>query len=240
MSLLANRFIQHRARRLVGLTALALTLPPLAWTARVIAVESLTLSPADVTTGVTSTGTVTLDAQPTKSVTVQLSSNKPALATVPASLTFTSGVSSVRSRTFTVQTVGGASGCAEISAQVAGSPARSALLAVNPKATPSGSPVQLRLLSNPTVGGAISNGRVTLVGVPTGTQVVNLTSSDGTVATVPPSVSVSVFMSDAGAIGTANFPINAKTTDRTRCSVITARFGNASSPALLKVTTISG
>lgn len=231
-------FPSRGAHRLAGTAALALALPVLAWTGRALAVQSIGLSPAEVTTGGTSTGTVTLDATPTKSVTVQLTSSDPSLVTVPPSISFNATLARSRSRSFTAQTVSGATGCAEISAQLSSTPSRKATITVHPQAT-TGSGLSLTLNGNPTVGGRTTSGTVTLAGGATGTHTVQL-ASNNPIASVPATVIVTVNLTEAGPIGSANFPITTSVTDRTRCPVITATLGGNSGRRLLKVVTISG
>ena len=123
--------------------------------------SALSLNPASVTGGTSSTGTVTLSAPPLRAGWSSRSPNNSAAATVPASVTVAAGATSA---TFTVTTKVGDRGHGRrpISA-TAGGVTRSATLTVNPTAaavTVSG------VTLNPTsvTGGSVLQGTVTLSG----------------------------------------------------------------------------
>lgn len=236
-------------RRLLGALVLVATLAPaLAWKAVVIAVASLSLSPTDVASGTSSTGTVRLDSPPASIVTVQLSSANPSLATVPSSLTF-SPSGKITSKSFTVQTASGAAGCTEISAKVGTTTARKALIAVKPA---SSSSLNVRFSSNPAVGGQTVTGTVTFLANTIGERhVVRLSSSHPTLASVPASITVTTVNTESAIVGVGTFPVTTSVTGSTVCPVITATVGDPrtltiggntvyTSGALLKLVSISG
>jgi hypothetical protein len=228
---------RHVTRRIAVLVAVAaITLPALAWKAATIAVARISLSPAEVTTGGTSTATVTLDSPPSfGGATVQLTSGNTSLATVPASVSI-SGTKTL-SKSFTVQTVNGATGCTSISARVGTTQSRSALLVVNPPA-PSGM-VRVRMNSTGVVGGQSVTGTVTLIGAPLGTVTVQL-NSNNPIATVPASVRVTVTQNEVVSVGQATFSVATAPTGNTICPTITATLGVNRGRALLRVVSISG
>lgn len=148
------------------------------------ALSGLTLSPASVTAGTSSTGTVTLStpAAPGDAVVGLVSSNT-AAATVPATVTVASGATSA---TFAVTTLGVAS-----TATVSITASRlgvnfSPTLTVNPAAI-----FSVAVSPTTVVSGTSSTGTVTLTGkAPPGGAVVTLSSNNTAVATVPASVTV--------------------------------------------------
>ena len=123
--------------------------------------STLSLNPASVTGGTSSTGTVTLTAPaPAGGMVVTLASNNTAAATVPASVTVAAGATSA---TFTVTTNAVTASTAVAISATAGVVTRSATLTVNPaSAAVTVSGVTL----NPTsvTGGNSSTGTVTLSG----------------------------------------------------------------------------
>jgi hypothetical protein len=215
--------------------SLVLVLPLLAWTGYAVALASIALSPAQVAAGGSSTGTVTLDAAPLKgTVTVQLSSNAPRIATVPSSVSFSS-LTRQSSRTFSVQTT--ATGCAEIAAFLNGETKR-ALIEVQPAANPAGAP-SLSFSSNPGVAGATITGTVTIVAAP-GTYTVLLASSNTAAASVPASVSVTTNNVEGASVGAASFPITTHVNSATICPVISATRAGTTGRKLLTLLPISG
>ena len=183
---------------------------------------SLTLNPATVTAGGTSTGTVSLSAAaPPGGAEVPLSSSNPTVATVPASVTVPAGATSAN---FTVST-----GSAITSTSVTIWAANySAVLTVLPATTLAS--VSLNPAS--VTAGNASSGAVTLSApAPAGGAMVALASSN-TVATVPASVTVA-----AGATGTT---FTVSTSTLTACpssgATISATYGGATKSAGLTVT----
>lgn len=111
----------------------ALALPALIPILLAVTVQSVSVSPTDVTSGSASTGTVTLDSTATSGVSVALFSSKPSLATVPAKIS----MGKTLNKTFQITTVSGQAGCATISAQVVGTvPRPGRLLFVKPTNSP--------------------------------------------------------------------------------------------------------
>ena len=184
------------------------------------AVSGVSLSPASVTGGATSTGTVTLTGNaPTGGVTVPLSSSSTS-ATVPASVLVPAGVGSA---TFTVSTTSVAS---SVSATITATygVAKTALLAVTPLALSS-----VSLAPASVTGGSPSTGTVTLSGAaPAGGVTVTLLSNN-TSATVPASVPVA-----AGAT-TGTFQVTTSPVGATATVTITATYGAAQTATLTVV-----
>jgi hypothetical protein len=145
----------------------------------------LSLNPTTVTSGNPSTGTVSLSGPaPAGGAQVTLSSSDPSVASVPPTVTVPAGATSA---TFTVNTsVVATSNTVSISASYAGL-TQTASLSLIPLAITSLS------LNPPSVtGGNPSFGTVTLNGpAPAGGAQVTLSSSDPSVASVPPSILVS-------------------------------------------------
>jgi hypothetical protein len=251
MNRLPRFFARRSALRLAGalVLAVALTLPVIAWRTAALAVASLSLSPTVVTTGSTSTAVVRLDANPTRTVTVNLSSANPGLATVPSTVSVSPSPKGA-SKSFTVQTVSGATGCTEISARLGTTAARKALIAVKPPAGSSN--LQLKFSHDPAVGGQTVTGTVTLFANAIGeTYQIRLSSSNPTYASVPASVTVTTVTTETAIFGIATFPITTSATGTTICPVITATVGDprrltiggtqvSSTKALLRLVSISG
>ena len=163
--------------------------------------SSVSVNPASVVGGNTSSGTVTLSAAaPAGGAVVTLSSSNTAVAVVPASVTVTAGASSA---SFTVSTsVVTANSSATLTGSYGGA-SRTATLTV----TPVPAPASLNtLVLNPgsVSGGDVSSGTVTLSGAaPAGGAVVTL-SSDSSVASVPASISVAAGASSASFTATTS------------------------------------
>jgi hypothetical protein len=155
------------------------------------ALDTLTLNPSTVTGGDPSQGTVTLSsAAPAGGVVVALSSSNTSVATVPASVTVPAGATST---SFTVSTsvVTGGGTWSSITAS-AGGLQRSTTLNVNP-APPGPGLSTFTLAPTSVTGGSNSTGTVTLTGsVSACCAVVQLSSSNPGVASVPASVVVPV------------------------------------------------
>jgi hypothetical protein len=189
--------------------------------------SSLSLNPASVAGGNSSTGTVTLSGPaPTGGAQVALSSNNGA-ASVPPSVTIAAGATSA---TFAVSTSAIASSTTDtISAAYAGV-TNTASLTVT--AAPPPPPTLSSLSLNPTsvVGGNSSTGTVTLSGpAPTGGAQVALSSNNGA-ASVPSSVTV------PGGATTATFPVNTTTVATSTPVTISATYSGATRTASLTVT----
>jgi len=151
-----------------------------------VALASLTLSPASVVGGKpTTANTVTLtSAAPASGATITLTSTDPAVAAVPASVTVGGG-STVSP--FTITTTAVATEARVTIKASDGTNTKSEALTVKPAALTS-----VKLSPGSVVGGkSTTNNSVTLNGpAPTGGAVVDLSSSDPTVASVPVSVTV--------------------------------------------------
>jgi hypothetical protein len=188
---------------------------------------TVTLNPASVSGGTSSTGTVTLSrAAPAGGVVVSLSSTDTAVLSVPASVTVAAGSSS---RSFTVSTTTGSTDrVAHVVATANGVSQNAALQVTASPAPPPSAPAVSALSLNPSTvaAGASSSGTVTLSSAaPAGGLVVSLSSSSAA-ATVPASVTVA-----AGAVN-ASFTIS---TSSPGSPTITATGGGASKGAILTV-----
>ncbi len=189
--------------------------------------SSLSLNPTSVVGGQSSTGTVTLTAAaPSGGFVVNLSSSNSAVASVPSSVTVPAGQTSA---TFTVTTQAVSSTTTVTITATAGNVSRQATLTVNP------APQQPQLSSlslNPSsvVGGQSSTGTVTLTApAPSGGFVVNLSSSNSTVASVPSSVTVPAGQTSA------TFTVNTQAVASATTVTITASAGGVSRQATLTV-----
>ncbi|MGI4791251.1 MAG: beta strand repeat-containing protein [Janthinobacterium lividum] len=150
------------------------------------ALSGVSLTASGITGGSPVTGTVTLTTTTASSVTVALSSSNTTVATVPSTVTIPAGQASA---TFTVSTNAVNSAASVTISAVSGSVTKTATLTVNPWIA--------SLVLNPTsVIGALTNGTqstgtVTLSSAaPAGGAVVNLTSSNTSLVTLPSSVTV--------------------------------------------------
>ncbi|HEV8638181.1 MAG TPA: hypothetical protein VG370_28545, partial [Chloroflexota bacterium] len=151
--------------------------------------SSFTVNPTSVTGGNPSTGTVTLpSAAPAGGTVVNLSSNQPGAASVPASVAVAAGATSA---SFTITTFPSAGTTVQLAATLGGTTLFAAL-GVNPGPPPPPSPALSAVAVNPTsvVGGSSSTGTATLsAAAPSGGAVVSL-SDDSAAAAVPASVTV--------------------------------------------------
>jgi hypothetical protein len=191
-----------------------------------LTVSSHTLSPTSVTSGGTSTGTVTLSGPAgSAGAVVALSSSHSGIASVPASVTVPAGASSA-TYTATAGTVT-ATSSATLTASLGGT-SRAATLTV----TPVPAPASLSAVAvNPTsvTGGSNSTGTVTLTSAaPSGGLVVSLSSSHAA-ASVPASVTV------ASGATTANFTVTTTTVASATSVTITATQGTTTRTATLTV-----
>jgi hypothetical protein len=192
------------------------------------ALTSLTLSPASVTGGNSSTGTVTLSGPaPSGGAQVALSSSDTSVATVPSSVTVAAGATSA---TFTVSTSAvGASTTVTISASYAGV-TKTASLTVNPAAPPPPTLTSLTLSPASVTGGNSSTGTVSLSGpAPSGGAQVALSSSNTSIAAVPFSVTVA-----AGATS-ATFTVSTSAVSASTTVSISASYAGVTKMASLTV-----
>ena len=184
----------------------------------------LSVAPTSVAGGSSSTGTVTLSQPaPTSGIQVNLSSNSGS-ASVPASVTVPSGSTST---TFTISTKGvAASATATITATL-GTSTQNAQLTIQPANLQS-----VSLAPATVVGGfqSTSTGTVTISGVaaPAG-DVINLSSSNPSIASVPASVTV------GSSATTATFTVTTQSVTSLQSVTITATFNGVSKTATLSV-----
>jgi hypothetical protein len=203
-----------------------------AWTATALAphppeVASLSLAPPSVTSGTTSTGTVTLSAAaPAGGAVVTLSSASTAVVTVPSGVTVPAGTTTA---TFAVATSAVTSSTTVTVSGTSGGATRSAQLTVTP------APTLTSLSLQPTVpGGSTSTGTVTLsAAAPAGGAVVTLSSSSTAVATVPASVTVPAGTTTVGLVVSTNAVSSATVV------TISATLAGVSRSAALTVTPIT-
>lgn len=212
----------------------ALALPALIPILLSVTVQSVSVSPTDVTSGSASTGTVTLNSSATSAVSVALFSSKPSLATVPAKIS----MGNTANQTFQITTISGQAGCATISAQVVGTvPRPGHLLFVRPTNSPGPVTLAPSALWVVAGGGPVSE-MVTVKGVPPSASgaVVQL-SSDNPQVKVPASVTVTA---TEGGPFQGSFNIIAAVSAAPTCAIITATYQGSQNRALVKIAIISG
>ena len=192
----------------------------------VVSLSALGLSPANVTGGSLSTGTVTMNGPaPTGGAVISLLSSDPSV-TVPASVTIPEGTTSA---TFAVSTSPVAAATTSTVSAVFGGAAQTAAITVEPAVLSS-----LALNPSSTTGGGSSTGTVTLSGpAPAGGVTVALSSSNPSLATVPSSVTV-----PAG-FANAMFTVNTRMALCPNSATITASFSAVSQRANLAVMPIA-
>jgi predicted secreted protein len=189
------------------------------------ALSTVSLSPASVTGGASSTGTVTPTAPvPAGGMVVTLASNN-AAATVPASVTVAAGATNAN---FTVTTKAVTASTAVAISATAGVVTRSATLTVNPAAA-AATVSSVSLNPSSVTGGSSSTGTVTLTSPASSGGLVVTLASNNTAATVPATVTV-----PAGATS-ANFTVATKTVTATTSVVISATGGGVTRSATLTV-----
>src|SRR5437016_6734747 len=182
-----------------------------------LTLSSIALSPTTVSAGVPSSGLVTLSGTaPSGGAVVTLSSSNTSAATVPASVTVPAGVISARfavaTSSVTTQT------SVTITASYGSGSQQSAVLTVTPATS---APSLTSLTVNPTSvnGGNSSTGTVTLSSAAeAGGVMVSLSSSDTSVATVPPNVTVAAGATSAS-FTVKTTPVNAATTRTSNVSI---------------------
>ena len=192
-------------------------------TAPVAALSAVSVSPASVLGGVSSTGTVTLDnPAPVGGAVVSLTSSNTAAAQVPASVTVAAGATMA---TFTATTSPVASNTSVTISALYNSITRTTTLTVTAATLTS-------VTRNPTSvrGGNPSTGTVTLSGqAPVGGAMVTLSSSNTAAATVPASVTVA-----AGAT-TATFTVTTSPVASNTSVRISATYRSTTQRATLTV-----
>lgn len=185
------------------------------------ALSSVTMNPAAVPGGNSSTGTVNLTgAAPAGGISVSLSDNS-ANAVTPASVTVPAGASSA---TFTVTTNQVSSTNTVTITAIYNGVTKTATLTINPPAVASVSLNPAEITGSQTTTGTVTLDSPALAGG----SVVALSSSNNSNATVPASVTVA-----AGAT-TANFTVNSSSVASTTNVTITATL-NGSKTAILKL-----
>ena len=187
------------------------------------ALNSLSLNPAAVTGGSSSTGTIALgEPAPPEGAMVSLSNSNAAVANVPASVAVAAGDTSA---TFTVTTFPvSASTALTITASYSGVTKTAALTVI---------PIALGSLSrNPSsvIGGTNSTGTVTLNGPAAELGSTVTLSSNNAAAIVPASVGV-----EAGQTS-ATFPVTTSPISASTAVTITSTFGGVTRTAILTVT----
>jgi Domain of unknown function (DUF4082)/Bacterial Ig domain/Carboxypeptidase regulatory-like domain len=183
-------------------------------------VSSITMSPASVVGGTSSTGTVTLTrAAPTGGALVTLSSNNVAAAQVPASVTVPANATTA---TFTVTTSPLASNA---SVTISGTYETTKTITLTVTAATLST---VTLSPTLVIGGTSSTGTVTLNGpAPAGGAVVSLSSNNTGAAKVPASVTVApnattaTFTVTTNPVATNTFPIISATYNATKTAVLT-------------------
>ena len=189
-----------------------------------VGLSSLSVSPASVSGGSSSTGTVTLGGPaPSGGAVISLSSSDPTVASVPGSMTIPEGATTA---TFIVTTSPVAtSSSVTISASYSGA-TQTALLMVTPSTLTS-----LTLSPSSVTGGSASTGTVTLgAPAPSGGAVISLSSNNTGVATVPGNVTVA-----AGATS-ATFTVTTNPVSTSTPITISASYGGGTQTASLTVT----
>ena len=187
--------------------------------------SGVSVAPATVTGGASSTGTATLSSPaPSGGAVVALSSSS-ASASVPASVTVAAGSSS---QTFPITTdVVSSTVSAVISGTYAGA-TKSATLTINPP--PAASLSSLSLSPTTVSGGGTSTGTVVLsAAAPAGGAVVALASGNPAAVTVPASVTV------AAGKTSATFTATAANVSSNTSSVISAAYAGVTKSATLSV-----
>ena len=193
------------------------------------ALTAMTVNPTSVTGGTTATGTVRLSsAAPAGGVGVNLGSNLPLTASVPASVTVPGGTTSA---SFTLTTFPSALTTVQLSAALNNVFQFAAItVGPSPPPPPTGSTLSALSLSPTSVtGGSASTGTVTLSGAaPSGGAVVSLSDNSGATA-VPASVTV-----PAGA-SSVNFTVTTTAVTASTSATVSAVFAGVTRTAALTV-----
>lgn len=226
---------QSQVARLIRALILAVLIIPLVAATIFTTLSALTVSPGLIGANGNATGTVERTTVAANQI-VNLTSADPTVAIVPNRVTI---YSKSRSATFPI-TGGSKGGCTWIKAQSGTAPAKQARIMVGPPGTPSQHPVKLALGSGQTLS---MNTLTWIVGLQVAASVtlenpagqygaiVTLSSSNPSVATVPPSLRL------LPGTSRRSFTI---TPTSTGCAVISASFGTAVSSKMLNVVTPEG
>ena len=170
----------------LGVAAAMLLVAPIAAQAQGI-INFLTVAPSQVNNGASATGTVSLAFTDPAPTTVLLFSDHPDAAQVPASVVVPAGQLQT---TFTITSNPAAAPViVQITAWVGNTP-RTANLSVNPAAPPGPTLASVSLTPTSTTGGSGVTGTVSFTGPTVDGAVVQMSSSDPTVASVPSEVVV--------------------------------------------------
>lgn len=185
--------------------------------------SSLTLNPASLTGGTSSSATITLSGPaPSGGAVVTLTSSNTAAATVPASVTVAANSTIA---TFSVNTSPVSSSVSLTISAAYNNTNQTAALTVIPPV-----PTSLDVIPTSVLGGNALTATVTLSGpAPTGGALLTLNSSNTAVATVPASVTVT-----ANA-GTATFGVNTSPVSNNTAVTISATYNGATQTATLTV-----
>lgn len=188
-----------------------------------VLVSSLTLLPAGVTGGSSSTGTVTLSSTAPAAITVTLSTTNSA-ATVPAGVTVAAGQSQA---TFTISSGGVAAvTVGNIVASYNGSSKTQTFTVYPPQL--GASPTGFTISPSTIAGGGTVTGTITLTGAaPSGGYPITLTSSNSSAVNFSASVSV-----PAGST-TTTVPIKTSSVNFTTTVTVTASDGNVTVPVTI-------
>jgi len=192
-----------------------------------LSLSSLSLNPASVTGGNSSTGTVTFSGVAPAGAQVTLSSSDTSVARVPTSVTVAAGATGA---TFTISTSVVATSTSVTISATYGGVTKTAALTVTPATPPAPTISSLTLNPSSVLGGLqFSTGTVTLSGpAPAGGAQVMLSSSSGA-ASVPSSVIV-----PAGA-SNATFRVNTSVVLVSTSATISASYNGATRTAALSV-----
>ncbi len=183
---------------------------------------TVSLNPASVTGGSSSTGTVTISPTSSTVTSISLSSSNTAVGTVPSMISIPAGSASA---TFTVSTTAVSSSTQITIGASNGSVQGSAILTVNPVT----SGLTLNLNPASIIGGNTSTGTVTLSAPASSNTAITLSSSNPSVVTTPSSVTVL-----AGS-ATATFSATSSTITTSTQVTLTASQGSTQATAVLTV-----
>jgi hypothetical protein len=212
----------------VTLTA-TLTLDPISTAPPPPALSTFVLNPSNLQGGASSAGTAILNGPaPAGGTVVSLSSSDPGVASLPASVTVAAGADRA---SFTVSTTAVTTAQSPVITVSAGGVTQTITMTVNPPPPPPTRTLTALTLNPASVtGGSASTGTVTLSGAAaTGGAVVNLSSADTAVATVPASVTV-----PAGATSTT-FSVATSTVSASQAIFISGTAGGVTQSAQLTV-----
>jgi hypothetical protein len=206
-----------------------LTLDPISTAPPPAALSTFVLNPSNLQGGASSAGTAILNGPaPAGGTVVSLSSSNPGVASVPASVTVPAGADRA---SFTVSTTAVTTAQSPVITAGAGGVTQTITMTVNPPPPPPTRTLTALTLNPASVtGGSASTGTVTLSGAAAaGGAVVNLSSADTAVATVPASVTV-----PAGATSTT-FSVATSTVSASQSIFISGTAGGVTQSAQLTV-----